>query len=167
MTNRGQPLRRVLAALLAILAAGCDTGGDDTVTEPAAPAVPADAQGFLVVADERCARTYVELDAVAYPADGALPDVAAPFREVAAINREQLEDLRSITPPAGDEQMVAALLDTAAAGVDALDELVTAAGADDPDGYERALARIAEIAQLTADQAEAYGLATCFSPPVG
>lgn len=166
-----------IAALLIAPVVGCGGGGEtapaDTKATEGAASLPAStpaqapvaAQEFLAVADERCARTFVELDAVEYPAENSLPSIAVPFRQVASINREQLEDLRTIAPPAGDEEVIGDLLDTASLGVDALDELVLAAGADDAGAYDQALASIERSAQQTYEQASAYGFATCFIPP--
>lgn len=171
--------RRLLVAIaLAVAVNGCgDDGSDEGVAvtpgaaAPAGTAAPAqaslDAREFRARADERCARTFVELDRVEYPAEDALPSIAAPFRQVASINREQLDDLRALTPPAADEEAIADLLDTASLGVDAIDELVLAAAADDLPAYNAALAVIEQRAQQTADRAGAYGFATCFVRSAG
>lgn len=168
------PAETAPAETAASQTAPAETAPSETAAEGAAslpastPAqAPVDAQDFLAAADERCARTFVELDAVEYPTENSLSSIVAPFRQVAGINREQLEDLRAIAPPAGDEEVIGDLLDIASVGVDALDELVGAAGAGDVEAYDQALARIEQSAQQTYDQASAYGFSTCFTPPGG
>ena len=66
--------------------------------------------------------------------------------------REQLEDLRALTPPAGDEARLAAIYDSVERGVDRL--------ADDPDlATERGAVRKALTGARRA--ARRYGFATC------
>jgi hypothetical protein len=165
------------ALILAPVAAGCgddDAGGDGDRVSTSGPLVPSK-HDYISQADGLCAfyETRVEelgrerfgLNAKDFkvlpsgqivfraghrPSDAAIEDFVL---EVAVPTlREELDEVRAITPPTGDEAQVAAIYDAAARAVDGL-ETDPAAFADD-----------AAVRRLFADArriGRRYGLREC------
>lgn len=125
----------------ALLLAGCGGATDEPVSTDA-PLVPSK-RDYIVQADTICAGREQAIETEAQVALGidandfrVLPSGEIAFKpgrrpspqrierfgaEVVVPNlRRQLEELRALTPPRGDEQTVAAIYDTAERGVDRL-----------------------------------------------
>jgi hypothetical protein len=162
-----------LVLALALIAAGC--GDDDDETTTAATTTPttttAGATGatgatgeplsheeFVAQADAICEAGDEEIDSQAqefFP-EGGSPGTAeeeAFVSEVLVPNiQEQIDGIRALTPPEGDEDEVAAILDAAQDAIDQLEDdpsAITGAGSG-PDPF-------AEANQLARD----YGLKVC------
>jgi hypothetical protein len=105
----------LLATVLAagLIAAGCG-GDDDDDTTAAATATtggePPSKSEFIEQGDEICAEANQELQQ------------ANTAQEVADNIQGQIDGLRALTPPEGDEEEIAQILDTAEEGVDELSE---------------------------------------------
>ena len=130
------------ALLVPALIAGCGGGDDDGATVSADELVPSK-RDYIVQADTICANAQqgIETEAEAEfkissedftvtpageivfkpgrrPSDAQIERFGA--ETVVPVFREQLADLRALTPPSGDEATVAEIYDAADRGVDAL-----------------------------------------------
>jgi len=133
--------RAGLAPALVVLLAGCGGGGEDPV-ETSGPLVPSK-RDYVVQADTICIRQREAIESQAEIAlgidandftvrgDGEIafkPGRRPPPARIERFGtevvlpalREQLAQLRALTPPEGDEDEVAAIYDTAQGGLDRL-----------------------------------------------
>ena len=164
--NRLTKLLTLLAVGLSLLAAGCgDDDDDETATTPTTPAsdatevtgVATTKEQWIATADEVCANSDQEvIRAVRDQGLGrdSTPEEIATFSEtvILPVQRAQLETLRGLAPPEGEEDAVNEILDAVEAGLDEIEgdpELLA-----DPD---RADAALDEASQLARD----YGLLEC------
>ena len=153
-------LRSVAAVLavvaLALIGAGCgdddesgdsgSSGGGDTLTK----------EQFLTQGNAICAAGNAELEAEGEtlgtaPTPGEIEDFA--LEELVPNIQNQIDELRGLTPPEGDEEEVEAILAAAEEGVAAIEE--NPASAFDDGGADP----FAQANELAAD----YGLTVCGS----
>lgn len=112
-----------LAALLsaaALFAAGCG-GGDDSSSDEAAPTKTA----YIAEGDAICKTSQTQFEAIVkdLPNDVEAPESQAAISdEVVPLYRDQIEQLRALTPPEGDEDVTAEIYDAAEAGFDTIEE---------------------------------------------
>lgn len=103
------------AATLLLALAGCGGSDDESTTE-----VAQDKAEFIAAADAICARTSAEVGAEVrrrFPKGSASPsrkDLIAVFEEatIPAIEK-QFDEIAALSPPAGEEQQIQAILDEA------------------------------------------------------
>jgi hypothetical protein len=127
----------LLAVVLAagLIAAGC--GGDDdddttaatTTTEAAATGEPLSKAEFIEQGDEICAdanKELRELEQQEFGGGAPSEQEASEFGDELADNiQSQIDGLRGLTPPEGDEDEIAQTLDAGQEGVDQLREAET------------------------------------------
>jgi hypothetical protein len=107
--------KAALAALLAssiLVVAGC--GGDD---EPSAPTKAE----YIAEADAICRDGQAEFEAIVkdLPNSVDAPESQAAITdEIVPLYRDEIEQLRSLTPPEGDEETTAAIFDAVENGLD-------------------------------------------------
>jgi hypothetical protein len=132
----------MLAGALAagLIAAGCGGDDDETTTAATTPETgatgatgaaggePLSKQEFIAQADEICREGDRQIDQEAEEFFGDLEQDpgAAELEEFATATvipniQQQIDDLRSLTPPEGDEDEVSAILDAAQEGVDEIE----------------------------------------------
>jgi hypothetical protein len=143
----------VIGAVVAIAAAGCGGDGDDTSATTAALSK----DEFVTQANEICAKGSDEIDAAAADVFGGgsqpSPEEGQQFitETVIPTIQGEIDDIKALGAPAGDEEQVTAILDAAQQGVDA--------GKADPSVLEGGQQNdpFAESDKL----AKAYGLTEC------
>ena len=140
----------------ALIGAGC---GDDDEDTTGASSAPLTKQEFAQQANQICADGNEEIDegAQATFSEGrpAPEDQEAFFTDTVIPNvQSQIDDIRALTPPEGDEEEVAAIVDSAQSAVDEI-EADPAALADIEEGGSSD--PFAEANKL----AEDYGLEEC------
>jgi hypothetical protein len=119
-----------LLFLSALFATGCG-GGDDSGSDEPAPTKAA----YIVEADAICTAGLEDFEVIVedLPNDIEAPESQAAISdEIVPLYRDQIEQLRALTPPEGDEDTTAAIYDAVEDGVDkveqdpsALDEVAT------------------------------------------
>jgi hypothetical protein len=116
---------RVIAALaagVALVAAGC--GDEEESTATGASGAPSSRAEFIAEADAICRRYLNELDRAAAEAFRGRTSAKEIERyisdEFAPATEDELAEIRALTPPAGDEEEVDAILDAAENAVDAV-----------------------------------------------
>jgi hypothetical protein len=157
-----------LALATGLIAAGCGDDDDDTATTTSSPTTTAGATGatgatgeplskdeFITQADAICKAGDKKIDAAAQETfSGGQPSQAEQEQfvteDVVPNIQEQIDGLRALTPPEGDEEEVSAILDSAQDAIDQTeaDPGALTEGGDDP---------FSEANQL----AEEYGLEVC------
>jgi hypothetical protein len=157
-----------LAFAAGLIAAGCGDDDDETTTSPAtttagatgatgATGEPLSKEEFIVQADAVCKAGDKKIDAAAKETfSGGQPSQAEQEQfvteDVVPNIQEQIDGLRALTPPEGDEDEVSAILDSAQDAIDQIESdpsaLTEGANGDDP---------FAEANQL----AKEYGLKVC------
>jgi hypothetical protein len=141
----------LVVVVVPLVAVGC--GGDDD--EDAATEAPSKGE-FIKQADQICAQGDKEIEQAAGDVfgQGQQPSQQEEDRFITKTVipnvQQQVDDVRALTPPEGDEQQVAAILDSAQKGIDAVEEdpSVLTRGGGDP---------FAESDRLASD----YGLKEC------
>jgi hypothetical protein len=119
------------AALLsaaALFAAGC--GGDDSSSDEPAPTKAA----YIVEADAICAAGQTDFEAIVedLPNDIEAPESQAAISdELVPLYRDQIEELRALTPPEGDEDVTAEIYDAVEVAVDEVEENPSALGEEE------------------------------------
>jgi len=120
-----------LAALLsvaALFAAGCG-GDDDSSSGEPAPTKAA----YIVKADAICTAGQTDFEAIVQDLPG---DIEAPESQAAIVDaivplyRDQIEQLRALTPPEGDEETTATIYDAVDEATDVIEENPSALGPD-------------------------------------
>ncbi len=158
-----------LALATGLIAAGCGDDDDDTAATTSPPTTTAGATGatgatgeplskdeFITEADAICKAGDKKIDAAAQEtfSGGGQPSQAEQEQfvteDVVPNIQEQIDGLRALTPPEGDEDEVSAILDSAQDAIDQTesDPGALTEGGDDP---------FSEANQL----AEEYGLEVC------
>jgi hypothetical protein len=157
-----------LALATGLIAAGCGDDDDDTAATTSSPTTTAAATGatgatgeplskdeFITQADAICKAGDKKIDAAAQETfSGGQPSQAEQEQfvteDVVPNIQEQIDGLRALTPPEGDEEEVSAILDSAQDAIDQTeaDPGALTEGGDDP---------FSEANQL----AEEYGLEVC------
>lgn len=123
-------MKKTLLAFFALLAAtmlvatGC--GGDDSSEESA----PTKAE-YITQADDICAADQEEIQTAAAdvsgdPSDAATQEVVT--NDVLPIYQEQLDELRALTPPEGEEEATAGIYDALEEALAAIEEDPAAIG---------------------------------------
>ncbi len=109
-----------LAALAAVLALGMGCGDEDGGDEGDSEA----RQEFIAQADRICGEGDAEIDAAAREFSSQRPDEIADLVSTIIVpgQREQLEQLKRLEPPEGDEEAWSEFLDTYEQGVDQLED---------------------------------------------
>jgi hypothetical protein len=145
--NRLLPILILAAMAVALLgAAGCGDDGDSSGSEPLSK------EELIAEADQVCAEGDAEIDAAGQAFAGSTDRVDELVRTVIAPGlREQIEQLRELTPPAGDQPAFDEFVDTFEQGVDRLEA--------NPEQLARGLAvkTILEAREL----AREYGMQSC------
>ena len=149
--RRAWMLLGLVAVGAALVASGC--GGDDDEDSTTAALSK---QEFIKQADQVCAKGDKEIEQAAGDVFGGGQQPARQEQErfitktVIPNVQQQVDDVRALTPPEGDEKEVAAILDSAQEGSDTVekDPSVLTGGGKDP---------FAESDRLASD----YGLKQC------
>ena len=120
-------LLAVAAIAVGMLAAGC--GGDDDETTTAAPSK----QEFIKQADAICAKGDKELDQAGRETFGKGQPSKQEIEQFATDTlvpniQGQIDGVRALTPPEGDDEEVSAFLDAAQQGVDKVEQDPSAIG---------------------------------------
>jgi hypothetical protein len=165
MKNRIALIAALVCAAFALAVAGCG-GGDDSSSTTASSTTPAGATGasgtpltkdqFIQQADAICKQGNETIDAAASQVFGGQQPTAAQIEQFAnetaipAI-QEELDGISALTPPAGDEDEVQAILAAVGQGLDAVKQDPQQLAASDNAGP------FAEANQLAQD----YGLKVC------
>jgi len=153
----------VITMLAGALAAGCGDGsGDGDASATTAPAPALTKAQFVAAADKVCAETNarIALGATKLKAAGGktgtipVPDVARFLTQTSLPAYDaQLDRLRELTPPAGDEQAIDAYVAALAGAIDtARKDTLRYARDPTPDPFDDANA-----------QAQRYGMKVCGS----
>ena len=124
--SMNKKLLSLLVALFATTALVAACGGDDSSDEPA----PTKA-AYIEEADAVCASDQSEFEEIVadLPNDiEAEESQTAITDEIVPLYRDQVEELRAITPPEGDEDTTAAIYDAVDSALDAIDEDPSALG---------------------------------------
>jgi hypothetical protein len=160
-----------LALAAGLIAAGCGDDDDDTTTSSTTTTTEAGATGatgatgepltkeeFIVEADAVCKAGDQKIDAGAQETFGGGGNPGKAEQEAFVVEvvipsiQEQVDGIAALTPPEGDEDEVAAIVDAAQAAVDQIEEDPSAltGGGSGPDPF-------AEANKL----AKEYGLEVC------
>ena len=109
-----------LAALAAVLVLGMGCGDDDGGDEGDSEA----RQEFIAQADRICGEGDAEIDAAGQKFSSRRPNDVAGLVSMIIVpgQREQLEELKRLEPPEGDEEAWSEFLDTYEQGVDQLED---------------------------------------------
>ena len=121
---------------------------------------------FIERADAVCAAASEEADAIEQPVDVSLEDTAAYFDEIAEIQRDEVQQLRSLEVPDEDQQTINEFIGAQDQLTAQFEDLAEAARAGDQDGFDAVFAEIVAIQTRASDLARDYGLQTCgkFTP---
>jgi len=146
----------LLVGAVALIGAGC---GDDDEGTTAASGAPPTKEEFIAQADQICADGNAEIAQAAqetFSEGRTTPEGEEAFVTDALIpsTRRQIDDVRALTPPEGDEQDVAEILDSAQSALDQVEE-DPATVTQTQEGSESD--PFAESSKLAAD----YGLEEC------
>lgn len=126
------------------------------------PVLSPEQQAFVQQADAICERTEEESERFLSPIfSGDLDKAPAAIREVQAIERRQIAELRALKPPAGDEAKVKQLLDSREQVINSIDGLVAAADRKDKAAYDAALREVGEGFEKVDDEFGSYGFEEC------
>ena len=140
----------VLAGVFAV--AGCgggDGGGGEALTK----------EEWIAQADEICAEANTQIDALGEPA--SLEEVADYSAKATEISRAQLEELRALTPPEGDEALIDEALGLVGQLIDEAAKLEDAAKEGDVTRINEIVAAIDPIDERADQLAQDYGLQEC------
>jgi hypothetical protein len=132
--------------------------GEEEPEEPATTAAP-DKSAWARRADAICAAAQARIDALPQPADPA--GVAAQLAQVVAIAKQEVADLRELTPPAGSEDEVDRFVGALGRSVSALERVVDATVEGDEDAIDRALGEGQTAADEAQREADTLGLTAC------
>lgn len=145
MNKKLLTLLAALFATSALIAAGC--GGDDSSSDEPAPTKAE----YITQADDICAADQEEIQTAAAdvsgdPSDPATQEVVT--NDVLPIYQDQLDELRGLTPPEGDEEATEGIYNALEEALSAVEEDPAAIG--DPTTFADAN-----------EQATEYGLEVC------
>jgi hypothetical protein len=124
----------VALAVTAVVAVGCGDDDEETTTaatgeetSTAATGEPSTKEEFIAQADQICAEGDQQIDAAAgetFTEGDPTPEEEEQFiTETVLPNIQgQIDSLRALTPPEGDEKEVGEILDAAQAGIDETEE---------------------------------------------
>jgi hypothetical protein len=130
----------------------------ETTTAPATTAAPEKSE-WATRADRICTEAQTRIDALPAPADPAA--VAAQLAQVVGIAKEEVEDLRALTPPPDQVDAVQRFLDALGRSVSALERLVDATVEGNEDAIDRALSEGQTAADQAQREADELGLMAC------
>lgn len=116
-----KPKFALAASLLAaaLFAAGCG-GGDDSSSDEPAPTKSA----YITEGDAICTASQTEFEAIVkdLPNDVEAPESQAAITdEVVPLYRDQIEQLRALTPPEGDEEATTEIYDSVDQALDTIE----------------------------------------------
>jgi hypothetical protein len=109
-----------LLSVTVLFAAGCG-GGDDSSSDEPAPTKAA----YIADADAICEAGQSDFEAIVkdLPNDIEAPESQAAISdEIVPLYRDQIEQLRALTPPEGDEEATAGIYDAVEEAVDEVEE---------------------------------------------
>jgi hypothetical protein len=118
----------VAGALFAgLVAAGCGGDDDDEAAGTTAPSEPLSRQEFVIAADAICASGDREIERQAAQTFGNQEPSEEEIEQFATDTiipniQSQVDQLRMLVPPEGDEEEVTAILDAAQSGVDEVEQ---------------------------------------------
>ena len=147
----------VVVAIVVAMFVGVGCGDDDEETTPAASSAPPTKEEFIEQADQICADGDAEIEQAAqetFSQGRPSPEEEEAFITDTAIPsiQTQVEGLSALTPPEGDEEDVAAIVDAAESALAEVEEdpaaITEEGGRNDP---------FAEATKL----AEDYGITEC------
>jgi hypothetical protein len=128
--------------------------------EPEEPTTTApDQSSWAASADRICIEAQTRIDALPAPADPAA--VAAQLAQVVGLAKEEVADLRKLTPPPAQREAVQRFLDALGRSVSALQRLVDATVEGNEDAIDRALSEGQTAADQAQREADALGLTAC------
>jgi hypothetical protein len=130
----------------------------ETTTALATTAAPEKSE-WATRADRICTEAQTRIDALPAPADPAA--VAAQLAQVVGIAKEEVEDLRALTPPPDQVDAVQRFLDALGRSVSALERLVDATVEGNEDAIDRALSEGQTAADQAQREADELGLMAC------
>jgi hypothetical protein len=130
----------------------------ETTNAPATTAAPEKSE-WATRADRICTEAQTRIDALPAPADPAA--VAAQLAQVVGIAKEEVEDLRALTPPPDQVDAVQRFLDALGRSVSALERLVDATVEGNEDAIDRALSEGQTAADQAQREADELGLMAC------
>lgn len=126
-----------LLSVTALFAVGCG-GNDGSPSDEPAPTKAA----YIVKADAICTNANSDLDAIDTETADTAESQAAVVEEMVAVSRDMVEQLRSLTPPEGDEEVTAAFFDSYEDFVDLGEE---DPGTAAPSAVEEAIAELGAL----------------------
>jgi hypothetical protein len=164
-------VRRIatVALVLAVLAAGCGGGSDETATGVATrDGQLASKAEFIELADTICRNHQSRREDLESQASELGPltskekarQIAALLRQESANRRKEVEELRVQQPPA-DAGRVASILSLVGAEVSVLERWADAYDRADAEAIRRLQIRLGLTAGRAADRARAYGFEVC------
>jgi hypothetical protein len=130
----------------------------ETTTAPATTAAPEKSE-WATHADRICTEAQARIDAIPAPADPA--GVAAQLAQVVGIAKEEIRDLRALTPPRSQVGAVQRFLDALGRSVASLERVIDATVEGDEDAIDRALSEGQTAADEAQREADALGLTAC------
>lgn len=147
------------AALVVLLAALLDLGPFEDEA--------AGGGGFVAQADEICAAAHDEFVELQRTPPRTAGDAASLASELAGIAQEELEEIRSLSPPAGLEPDVERYLAARKAGIELLRRGAEAAESNDSEAYADLQDELARGQSDRVRLARALGLRECSRPLEG
>jgi hypothetical protein len=165
-------VRRIatVALVLAVLAAGCGGGSDETATGVATrDGQLASKAEFIELADTICRNHQSRREDLESQASELGPltskekarQIAALLRQESANRRKEVEELRVQQPPPADAGRVASILSLVGAEVSVLERWADAYDRADAEAIRRLQIRLGLTAGRAADRARAYGFEVC------
>jgi hypothetical protein len=144
----------VVPTIVAVLAIGGCGGGDDSSTTTGASGTALTKEEFLEQGNAICAEGNKPIDAEIASLNTGQPLTDAQIQEFADVLipsvQGQIDDIRALPPPEGDEDTVGKFLDTAQTELDRVKDDPSVLASDSQDPFE-------ETNQLAND----YGLTDC------
>lgn len=160
----------VLLTALAVLAAGCGGGSDETATGVATrDGQLASKAEFIELADTICRNHQSRREDLESQASELGPltskekarQITALLRQESANRRKEVEELRVQQPPPADAGRVASILSLVGAEVSVLERWADAYDRADAEAIRRLQIRLGLTAGRAADRARAYGFEVC------
>jgi hypothetical protein len=157
-----RPSNVLWSALVAAVSvvAGCGDDDGETLTK----------QEWLVSAEAICADMIAQEEEIGEPQ--TVEEMAAALEQFVEITDEGIDELKALSAPEGDEEVVAGIVEgfegLAAAGGEFIEAVVASGSLDEMTPEVEAAFRDLEMAQQQAEEtAGAYGLTGCFTDSGG
>jgi hypothetical protein len=116
-------------------------------------------EGFIEEADAICAAKSDEADAIEQPTD--LAGSGPYFEQVTEIQREQVEEIKTLEAPDEEAGVLQGFIDTQEELADNFVSLAETANAGDQDAFDVALADATSVQSRASDLAQDYGFQIC------